>query len=275
MSVYNETARGFDKAANAYDDEENGNAVLEYMRSVSWQWFTEAFELNLETRLLELGSGTGLEAARLAEQGYKVALLDVSAKMLETAVHRVELANPNALLGQHCLPASQVQTLVDTYGKNSFDGAYSSFGPLNCEPALTAVAIGLAQLIKPGGKLVFSIMPKYCLTEILWFSLHGELKNATRRWRGPLLARALPNHELLVKTYYYTPGEVRRSFAPYFQMTRIKALPLLWPPPYLTQLTQRFPRFFAQLKKLDSRLTNALPMLAVFGDHFLIEFVRL
>ena len=272
MSVYNDTALGFDQAASDYDQEERGNAVLEYMRSVSWQWFLNAFQPG--AHLLELGSGTGVEAARLAEQDYKLALLDVSTKMLDTAAARVHSASPDALLGQHALPASQLATLADVYGQHSFDGAYSSFGPLNCEPDLTAVAAGLAELIKPGGRLVFSIMPKYCITETLWFGIHGEFKNAFRRWRGPVMARALPGHETLVQTYYYNPGQVRRYFAPYFKTTRVKALPLLWPPPYLTHLTQRFPRLFGPLKKLDTHLTDWLPALARFGDHFIIELER-
>jgi SAM-dependent methyltransferase len=272
-TVYQNTATGFDRAAAAYDAEEAGNVVLARMRAEHWRWFECAF--GPEARLLELGSGTGIEAARLAASGRRVALLDVSSKMLEVAASRVRETNPKALLGQHQLPASKVAELVEIYGQDSFDGAYSSFGPLNCEDDLESFGRGLAQLLKPGGRLVFSVMPPFCLTEILWFALHGEFKNATRRLRGPVLARALPGEELLVKTFYYKPSEFVRRLGPDFRLVRVKAFPLLWPPPYLAHLPKRFPRLFKALDKADNWLTNRFPALARFGDHFLIELERL
>ncbi len=270
---YARTAAGFDGAADGYDAEEAGNLVLARMRAEHWRWFERAFQA--PARLLELGSGTGLEAARLARQGRQVALLDVSARMLAAAAGRVAAVDPTALLGQHLLPASRVGELVKTYGPASFEGAYSSFGPLNCEPDLSAVAEGLGRLVKPGGRLVFSIMPPTCLSEIGWFSLHAEFGKATRRLRKSTLARALPGQAQLVETFYYRPGQVRRVFRLYFQQVRLKAFPLLWPPPYLAHLPRRWPGLFARLGRADDWLTDRWPGLAGLGDHFLIEFRRL
>jgi SAM-dependent methyltransferase len=272
-SLYARTAAGFDGAAADYDAKEAGNLVLERMRAEHWRWFERAFVG--PARLLELGSGTGFEAVRLARHGKQVALLDVSSGMLDVAARRVAEVNPTALLGQHLLPASQVGELVRRYGPASFEGAYSSFGPLNCEPDLAAGAEGLGRLVKPGGRLVFSIMPPLCLSEILWFGLHAEFGSATRRLRKSTLARALPGQERLVRTFYYRPGQVRRVFRPYFRQVRLKALPLLWPPPYLAHLPRRWPGLFAGLGRADDWLANRWPGLAGFGDHFLIEFRRL
>jgi SAM-dependent methyltransferase len=272
-SLYGRTAAGFDGAAADYDAEEAGNLILERMRAEHWRWFERAFPV--PARLLELGSGTGLEAARLVRHDRQVALLDVSPRMLEVAARRVEAVNPAALLGQHLLPASKVGELVKSYGPASFEGAYSSFGPLNCEPDLVAVAEGLGRLVKPGGRLVFSIMPPWCLSEILWFGLHAEFANATRRLRKSTMARALPGQEQLVETFYYRPGQVRKAFSPYFRQVRLKAFPLLWPPPYLAHLPRRWPGLFARLGRADDRLANRWTGLAGFGDHFLIELRRL
>ncbi len=270
--IYEKTASGFDHAAADYDEEEAGNPVLERMRAEHWRWFGRAFPSG--AKLIELGSGTGREAARLVAAGKRVALLDVAPSMLTLAAERVKEADTNGLLGHHLLPASQVGQLESIYGQASFDGAYSSFGPLNCEPNLAGVAEGLAQLVRPGGRLIFSVMPRWCLSEIAWFGLHGEFGNATRRLRGPVLARALPGQELLVKTFYYNPTEFTQQFRPYFRRVRVKAFPLLWPPPYLGHLPRRWPGLFAALGRADDWLTNGFPELAVFGDHFLIELER-
>jgi SAM-dependent methyltransferase len=270
--IYQQTARGFDQAAEYYDGEEMSNPVLERMRAEHWRWFEPAFPA--PARLIELGSGTGREAARLAAEGRAIALLDVAPGMLNLAATRVQAARPAGLLGQHLLPASQVGELRAIYGPASFDGAYSSFGPLNCEPDLAGVAEGLAHLVRPGGRLVFSVMPRWCLTEIAWFGLHGEWSNAIRRLRGPVMARALPGQERLIKTFYYNPAEFTRPFQPYFRRVRIKALPLIWPPPYLSHLPHRWPGLFGQLGRVDDWLSGRVPNLAVFGDHFLIELER-
>ena len=269
---YGMTAAGFDRAAERYDAQEVGNRILERMRAEQWRWLERTFPPG--SRLIELGSGTGVEAARLARCGRRVALVDVAESMLTAAAARVREANPSALLGQHLIPAARVGELLPVYGQGSFDGAYSSFGPLNCEPDLRSTARGLARLVKPGGLLVFSVMPKACLGEIAWFGLHGDLRNATRRMRGPIMARALAGDELLVKTFYYNPSELSRLFSPWFRRARTKAFPLLWPPPYLAHLPRRFPRVFAVLGWLDTWLSDSFPRLAVFGDHFLIELER-
>ena len=96
--IYSSTAEGFSRAARDYDAEEAGNPVLERMRAEHWRWFERAF--GPEARLLELGSGTGLEAARLVETGRKVALLDVAPGMLERAARRVERKRAGGLLGE-------------------------------------------------------------------------------------------------------------------------------------------------------------------------------
>lgn len=271
--VYKNTATGFDRASDNYDQAEAGNLVLARMRAEQWVWYGRAFAP--DAQLIELGSGTGIEAAQLAQSGRKIALLDVASQMLDVASERVAATHPGALLGAHNLPAARVGELVAVYGQASFAGAYSSFGPLNCEPDLKAVAAGLAQLVRPGGKLIFSVMPRLTLFEIAWFGLHAEFGNATRRLRGPVMARALPGQAQLVKTFYYNPGQLRRQFAPHFRCVRVKAFPLLWPPPYLAHLPRRFPRLFVGLGRADDFLSNNFPALAIFGDHFLIELERL
>src|SRR5947199_186985 len=100
---YETTATGFDQAASRYDEEEEGNLVLERMRAENWRWFERAFPP--KAHLIELGSGTGREAAQLAASGRQIALLDVSAEMLALAGEHVEEASTAGLLGRHLLPA--------------------------------------------------------------------------------------------------------------------------------------------------------------------------
>lgn len=268
---YSSTGRGFSEAAVTYDQDELGNPVLLWMRQRAWQVMQNAFPVG--SRLVELGSGTGIEAQRLAAQGHRLALVDVAEGMLERASAKVKAQGPDALLGSHLMPASQAGSLVEIYGEASFDGAYSSFGPLNCEPALEPVAEGLARLVRPGGHVVLSIINRLYPFEIAWYTLNGDSTRAKRRLGGPLLAPALAGGEANVMTWYYSPSEVITTFAPWFSMSSCRALALLVPPPYLPGPMMRSPRLFEALGRLDD-LLSPLPVMRGLGDHFLVDFVR-
>jgi SAM-dependent methyltransferase len=263
---------GFDAAAERYDADESGNQILVHMRARAHEQLCQAFAPG--ARLVELGSGTGTEAARLvAERDCKVALVDVAPRLLERAADRVRSKRPEGLLGAHLLPAHSVGHLSLLYGRESFDGAYSSFGPLNCEPLLEPVAEGLAELVKPGGELVLSIINRWCPAEVLWFAMHGEWQEAVRRWDGPVRAAAFPGGPKDVVTWYYSRAEIERAFGPWFRTEHVEALPLLWPPPYLNFLVDRFETFFHALEPIEP-IVAQWPLLRELGDHVLLRLRR-
>jgi SAM-dependent methyltransferase len=263
---------GFDAAEARYDDDERENPVLAHMRARAFVQLCVAFPRG--ARLIEVGSGTGTEAARLArERGCRVALVDVAPRLLERAAAKVREAAPDGLLGAHVLRAAAVGSLGLTYRRASFDGAYSSFGPLNCEPRLEPVAAGLADLVRPGGALVLSVINRWCPAEVAWFALHGEWRAAARRWGGPIEAAAFPGGPKDVTTWYYSRGDVERAFSPGFHVEHVEALPLLWPPPYLDFLVLRFGRLFRALEPVE-RWAAPRPVLRELGDHTLLRLRR-
>jgi SAM-dependent methyltransferase len=226
-------------------------------------------------RLVELGSGTGTDASRLVGQrGCRIALLDPSPQLLERAISKVRAAREDGVLGGHVLHARDVRKLVDIYGPSSFDGAYSSFGPLNCEPSLAPVAAGLFDLVRPGGALVLSIINRWCPAEVGWFAAHGQWREASRRWGGPVEAAAYPGGPKDVRTWYYSRREIERAFAGRFRVEHTEALPLLWPPPYLDFLVKRFARFFGAVARLEPWAARQR-FLADLGDHLLVRLRRL
>jgi SAM-dependent methyltransferase len=266
-----ETPSGFDAAAERYDADEAGNPVLAHMRARACARLLDAFAPH--ARLVELGSGTGTEAAQLARRGARVALVDVSPRLLAIAGDKVRAARADGLLGAHLLPARRVGELGAAYGAGAFDGAYSSFGALNCEPSLEPVAAGLAALVRPGGALVLSIINRFCPVETAWFALHGEWAEARRRWNGPVQAAAYPGGPKDVTTWYYSRRQIARAFGGAFTVEHAEALPLLWPPPYLDFLVTRFPRLYGRLAPVDQRAAR-WPLLRDLGDHVLVQLRR-
>jgi SAM-dependent methyltransferase len=266
--------RGFDAAADRFDDDERGNPVLAHMRSRAWGRLRDAFARG--GRLIELGSGTGIESSRLvAELGCRVALVDPSTELLVRAAARVRAAGQagaageRALLGAYGVPARDVGVLADEHGLGSFDGAFSSMGALNCEPSLVPVARGLATLLRPGSPVVLSIINRWCPAEVAWYALHGEWHEAARRWGGPVDAAAYPGGPKDVRTTYYSAVEVERAFARSFTVELVEAFPLLLPPPYLDFLVKRHAGAFAALAPWDAWLSRQRGFRAL-GDHVLV-----
>jgi SAM-dependent methyltransferase len=264
--------KGFDAAAPRYDADEAGNRVLAHMRARVERQLWTAFPPG--SRLIELGSGTGTDAARLvANRGCRVALVDPSPQLLECACAKVRAARIDGLLGAHPLRAASVQRLSAIYGKGFFDGAYSNLGPLNCEPRLGPVAEGLRDLVRPGGALVLSIINRWCPLETAWFALHGQWREAVRRWGGPVWAAPYPGGPKDVRTWYYSRRAIESSFSTAFDVEDIEALPLLWPPPYLDFLVARFEWFFQTLEPFE-RWAARRAMLRDLGDHVLLRLRR-
>lgn len=255
-----DTQQAFDSVAADYDGPRGNNALIQRMRQILWG--TVARELPDGGRLLDLGCGTGLDAAEFASRGYRVLATDWSLRMVERTRERAAADNLADRLEARHLGVQQMNELHER-----FDGIYSDFGPLNCAPDLAATAAECARLLTPGGRLVFSVIGRLCPWEIGHYAVRGRFRRlAVRAARG---VTPVGMNRLTIWTRYYFPREFYRPFAAHFALTGYRALSLFLPPPYLIDVQQRHPRLCERLGRLDDRL-GALPLLRDMGDHFLI-----
>jgi SAM-dependent methyltransferase len=271
------TARAFGMAAPLYDAEHSANPVARWTRARSLASLDATFGPG--DRLLELGCGTGVEAIHLASRGANIVATDAAPAMVAQLEAKLEpggvAAHLEGRITPMVLPAGDVGRLVADFEHTHFDGAYSSFGPLNCEPDLGPVVDGLAQLVKPGGKVVVSLINRFCLWETAWYLAARQPGKAFRRWpgRSEATVRGAWQDERIT-IYYWTPRQVERAFNPYFSTVRRMALPWLVPPQYLDHLVRRSPLLFRRIARLDRRLAALFPFYTI-GDHFMIEFTRI
>jgi SAM-dependent methyltransferase len=259
-----DTQRAFDSVAADYDGPRGNNELIQRMRVTLWD--TVRGELPLGSRLLDLGCGTGIDAVEFATRGYRVVASDWSPRMVERTQSRAVAAGVQAQVTAVHLGVQQLDQLV-----GGFDGIYSNFGPLNCAPDLQAVAAQCARLLRPGGKLVFSVIGRICPWELGHYLLRGRIRRAcVRAARG---ATAVGMNRHTIWTHYYLPREFYRAFAPHFALDGYRALSLFMPPPYLVQFQRRHRAACERLGRLDDRL-GKLPVLRDMGDHFLIVMHR-
>jgi SAM-dependent methyltransferase len=259
-----DTQEAFDSVAADYDGPRGNNTAIQDMRAEMWRWLEASFAPG--SRLIDLGCGTGLDAVHLATQGHRVTATDWSERMVDRTRDRAREAGLD--VDARAIGAHELHRLE---GDATFDGAYSNLGPLNCVPDLGAVASECARLVRPGGRLVFTVIGRWCPWEIAHYARR-------RRWAriGVRFARdtvAVGMNGRTIWTRYYTPREFYAAFAPHFELEVERGLCVFVPPPYLTWLAERHPRWHERLWRLDRRVAG-WPGFNRLGDHFLLVMKR-
>ena len=254
----------FDALAPAYDASFTESVLGRILRRAVWQWLDRTFDPG--ELVLELSCGTGEDAVHLAARGVGVLATDASAAMVNRARSKIEQARVGASVTVRQLEIERLTDLV-TDGIGPLDGAFSSFGGLNCVADLPRVARSLAQLLKPRARTILCVMGPLVPWEWAWFLAHGQARKALRRlarggvpWRGTVVR-------------YPSIRATRRAFAPQFTVRRTGGLGVLVPPTYAEGWARRHPRLVEMLDRSERRI-ESWPIVPWLGDHYLLELER-
>ncbi len=219
-------------------------------------------------RVLEIGGGTGEDAAFLAEHGFDLLLTDPSPAMVKLAAQKLARFGCSA----EVTAAEELENFAEQYlaaGRPLFDAAFSNFAPLNCVADLEPVARGLAKLLRPGGVAMLVIFGTCSPGEMLVETLRGRPRQAfRRRKRGSVLAMLAKQDFHVV---YHRRSELLRAFAPWFVLETCKGIGIAVPPSAAEPWISNHPRLLAGMEKLDRVLARPLAML---GDHVLYQLRR-
>jgi SAM-dependent methyltransferase len=260
-----DTRRAFDGVAADYDGPTGNNEIVQYMRERLRQVVLTSVPSG--GRLLDLGCGTGLDAAYFAERGYEVVGIDSSPLMIERSRDRLRKTSLADRAEFHLLGLEELALLPSS----AFDLIYSNLGPLNCALSLTWVSRDCAGLLRPGGRLVVSVIGRWCPWEIAYYSCQGKLARASvRRQRSFRPVRLGAGS---VWTRYYAPAELGAAFRGEFSVRHQRALGLLVPPPYLVGLYHRLGPLRAVLSTVEDWIAS-WPVARTLGDHFLMVLDR-
>lgn len=257
-----DTQLAFDSVAADYDGPRGNNDLIQDMRAEMWRWLEATFPPG--SRLLDIGCGTGLDAVHLAQQGYRVTATDWSPLMVQRTVDRAAAEGVADRVRAVNLGAQELQGLDEA---GAYDGAYSNLGPLNCVPDLAAVTQECARLLKPQGALVFTVIGRFCPWELVHYLRLGRWARAKVRFARNIVPVGMNSHTIW--TRYYAPREFYREFKLHFTLEHYRGLCVFAPPPYLTWLRTRYPRWSRRLWRLDRRVSG-WPLLRGMGDHFLV-----
>jgi SAM-dependent methyltransferase len=250
---------GFSRKAEVYDDYGAAHPAIQWTRGVVRAQVERLIAPG--GRILELNAGTGEDAADFAGRGYRVHATDIAEGML------AEIRRKVAARGLHDTLTVQplsVMELAHAAG-GLFDLVFSNFGGLNCVPDLRPVAEQLPRVLRPGGYVVWVIMPRVCPWELAQ-ALRGRFGVAGRRLRGWTLAHV---EGARIKTFYFSPAQMRRALGDDFKVISLQSLSLFSPPAFMDRFPHRFPRLFQALTALDAHVTR-WPVLNAIGDFVMI-----
>lgn len=249
-ACWHRVGSAFDKLAMRYDELWTHSPVGRLERDEVWRCMNRLFRPG--DRLLDLGCGTGEDAAHLERLGVKVLGIDASPAMVRVACARGIKAT---VLG--------IEDLAGIQGH--FDGAISNFGALNCVADLDAVRVALARLILPGGYFAICLLGRFCLWETLWYLMRGHPRKAFRRLGSGSISTSL---EICV--HHYSIHQLRCAFRSEFTLLEWRGIGLSLPPSCVAALPGWLHRVFGEF----DRHVAHWALLRALADHRLIIFVR-
>ncbi len=252
--------KGFSKEAEIYESDEETNPIIRWARVLVRQAVTQSIPTG--GTILEINAGTGIDAAWFVGQGYTVHATDIADGMLSAARKKAEAAKPGEKFTVQELSFTELEQVEHA----PFDGVFSNFGGLNCIADLSLVTRGLKKVLKPGGRIIWVVMPPVCPWEMV-LSLRGEWRKAFRRLRrGGVLANVSGTQ---IMTYYYTPRQVQQALGSDFKIETLQSFSLFCPPMNMMGLSRRFPALTRALMRMDEYF-GRLPFFRGTGDFFII-----
>ena len=269
-----ETAEAFDSVAETYDGPQGNNHLIQRMRQLTWARIDQL--VPRPSQLLDIGCGTGIDAQRFANLGHRVLATDWSPAMVQRAQARAVASDGR--IEAIRVGAQELDVLVPDR-RGTIDLAYSNFGPLNCVPDLGVTGRALAELVRPGGHAVFTVIGRWCPWEIAHYARQRRWKRLAVRFSRGMTPVNMNAHTIW--TRYHTPRSFIREWnggssaggAAQWSVVSYEGLSTFVPPPYLTELSTKRPGLSARLERMDAR-TAAWPVARSMGDHFLIVLRR-
>jgi len=256
----------FDIAAETYDKDFTRSKIGSLQRQLVWQVLTPLLQsYPRPLNILEINCGTGEDALQLAKAGHQITATDASAQMIKQA--RQKLSNAEPLANKPVFITCSFKQLTNLHFKEPFDLVISNFGGLNCidEEEVVTLSKDLSRIMTRNGHLLLVVLSKFCLWEIVYFSLKGKFDIAFRRFK-----RSVPFNvdKHTMEIFYYSPRKIIKLFKPSFSFVRLSPVGLVIPPSYLESIFLKRPRLLQSLNHLEKKA--GLPLFSFLADHYCV-----
>ena len=257
----------FDHIATTYDDLFTRSMIGQLQRKRVWSYLEKITPELKGLDILELNCGTGEDAILFSEKGFNIIATDISEEMLSITQEKVQQFSLQNKISSHYL---DLESFDDTLFNKKFDLVFSNFGGLNCIPPETLKHLidRIPSVLAPGGRFIGVVMGKHCTWETFYFLLKLKFNKAFRRWTSKSIDADL--NGVFVKTWYYSPSQIKRWAKRKFKIKNILPVGLSIPPSYLENFFSQRKRTLLRLNGIEKRLGN-VSLLSAFSDHYIID----
>ena len=257
-------ADAFSRTAPKYDAFARDHPHLTRMRHKVYE-HVERF-VPAGSSILELNAGTGTDAVALARRGFRVHATDIAPGMLALARDKVErFGLEDRVSVQDCsfLELARVEG-------GPFDAVFSDLGGLNCIDDLRPVVAQLDLVLRPGGVVVWVLMPPICLWE-LGLAFTGQIRLAFRRLARHGTRAHLEGRHFDV--HYFTPERAAAAFGDGYEVLAVEGLSVITPTAESKNLAKRHRDLYRTLAWLDDRIAPHAPA-SGWGDFYILTLRR-
>lgn len=250
---------------SAYDREFTFSRIGMVQRRMVWGYLDRMLQMP-GMNVLELNCGTGTDAVHLARNGHRVLATDISEEMLRVAREKARQYGVEDKITHLRLGFDDVAQLTTA----PMDLVLSNFGGFNCIDAqhLKRLSGPIANVLKPGGRMVAVLMPDRCFSETAFHFFSGRWKQAFHRGRYDPVWATLSGTGAF--TWHHAPNSFRRAFEDRFNMVNLRPIGLLVPPTHFENRLAHRPRLLDNLARWDERLSR-WPWIARYADHYLVD----
>lgn len=258
-------ATPFDELAEQYDSQFTHSMTGKAQRDNVWRFLRKRILPGSE--ILEVNCGTGEDALYMAGLGCQVTATDVSAAMISQCLIKI---STTPVLNQPVFLTAGIGELEPVTNGKKYDLIFSNFSGLNClnEVELLEAARFFHSVLKPGGQVIAVLFGTNCLWEIFYFLLKGRMKDVRRRGKKGTVYAGIVDSK--VPIHYYSPKNIRKLFADYFESPDVRPIGVFIPPSYLDRFFKHRNILFRILLFAD-RVVRSCPCLANLADHYVIQ----
>ena len=258
----------FDLLAENYDHDFTETAIGRMQRAQVLKYLDSIEYGSPPAKLLEINGGTGTDALYFAKRGLNVTTTDISGKMVALATKKMS----NEQLKMRIIQCNMLE-IGSIFQNERFDLIFSNFGGLNCvSPAdFKLFSEAIFNLLKPGGRFIGVIMPRFCIWDSLYFFSRLRFGKGTRRWWRKETLITIKGTSFPI--WYYNPREFAAFFNNRFYVSTIKPIGLFIPPSYLNFFFLRHPKVLAFLGAMETRIEN-ISFVSSLSDHYLIDLIK-
>ena len=255
-------ASGFSKIYSHYEELSRSNIIDRTMRNQLYSHIDRF--LKPEQRILELNSGSGIDALYFAKQGYTVLATDIA---YGAKTHVEAKAKEEGISNLNFKKCSFLN--LDTL-EGSFDYVFSNFGGLNCTNELSKVAEGLKNVLSDQAFVTFVIMGKYYPWDWVYL-LTGKFRRALIRFKKDGTLANVEGEK--VQTHYHTPKKVKEVMMENFDYVSSENLGLFFPSVNHTAIT-KYSKLIRLLIRIDSFMLKMKVFPIGIGDYYIITFKK-